>query len=281
MSLINMSALLKEAEADNYGVGAFSVANMEMVMGVIKAAEELKSPIILQVAQVRLPFSPLSIFGPLMLAAAKEATVPVAVHLDHGLDINTIKHALDLGFSSVMIDASQLPIEENIKIVKKVKDLAGSYEADVEAEVGQLAGSEDDSADHEMLYSRPEEVQKLYEETKLEAIALSIGNAHGLYKREPRLNFEILARARERVPVPLVLHGGSGISDEDFRRCIAGGIRKINVATDTFLSVERLVREYCKEERKDYFRMSAAMVQGAYESIKRHILIFQSDGKAK
>lgn len=275
-----MSVLLKEAEKGNYGIGAFSVANMEMVLGAIRAAEELKSPVILQVAQVRLPYSPLKVFGPLMIAAAKEANVPVAVHLDHGLDIETAKQALELGFTSVMIDASHLPIDENIWLVQKVKELADEYGADVEAEVGQLAGSEDGSFDHEMLYSDPDEVEKLYLKTKLDAIALSIGNAHGLYKKEPKLNFKILAKAHERVPVPLVLHGGSGISDDDFRKCIAGGIRKVNVATATFLFVENAVRDYCKEDKHDYFAMSAAMVKGTYENVCRHIKVFQSDNKA-
>lgn len=275
-----MSVLLKEAEKGNYGIGAFSVANMEMVLGVIRAAEELRSPVILQVAQVRLPYSPLKVFGPLMVAAAKEANVPVAVHLDHGLDMETVKLALELGFTSVMIDASQLPIDENIWLVQKVKKLADEYGSDVEAEVGQLAGSEDGSIDHEMLYSDPEEVEKLYQKTKLDAIALSIGNAHGLYKKEPKLNFKILAEAHNRVPVPLVLHGGSGISDEDFRKCIAGGVRKVNVATASFLSVENEVREYCKGEKHDYFTMSAAMVKGTYENVSRHIKVFQSDNKA-
>ncbi|MFA9378623.1 MAG: class II fructose-bisphosphate aldolase [Lachnotalea sp.] len=279
MSLVNMSKLLKEAEGKNYGVGAFSVANMEMVIGAIKAAEELNSPIILQVAQVRLPYSPLMVFGPLMIAAAKASTVPVAVHLDHGLDIKTVKQALELGFTSVMIDASMLPIDENISLVQKVKEIANNYGADVEAEVGQLAGSEDGSVDHEMLYSNPDDVEKLFKSTKIDAIALSIGNAHGLYKKEPKLNFKVLEDARKKVSIPLVLHGGSGISDEDFRKCIAGGIRKINVATATFLSVEKEVRDYCKGENQDYFAMSAAMVLGAYKNVSRHIKVFQSNNR--
>ena len=280
MPLVNMSQLLEEAQKGNYGIGAFSVANMEMIMGAIKAAEELKSPIILQIAQVRLPYSPLSMIGPLMVAAAKTAAVPVAVHLDHGLDLEVVKQALDLGFTSVMIDASQLPIEENISIVKKVIEIAKPYGASVEAEVGQLAGSEDGSVDNEMLYSDPDEVEELYKNTNLDAIALSIGNAHGLYKQEPKLNFSILEQARKRVPVPLVLHGGTGISVTDFRNCIAGGVRKLNVATATFLSVENAVREYSKGEKKDYFLMSSAMVQGTYENVSKHIKIFQSDNKA-
>ncbi|NDL68785.1 class II fructose-bisphosphate aldolase [Anaerotalea alkaliphila] len=280
MSLARMTELLQKAEAGGYGVGAFSVANMEMVLGAVKAAEELRAPIILQVAQVRLPYSPLEVFGPLMVAAAKKASVPVAVHLDHGMDLETAREALELGFTSVMIDASHLPLEENIRLVRQVKAAAEPFGAGVEAEVGQLAGSEDGSVDHAMIYSDPEEVQALYEQTGVDALALSIGNAHGVYKQEPRLHFGVLAEARTRVPIPLVLHGGSGISDEDFRKCIAGGVRKINVATATFQSVEQAVRAYCAEGGKDYFALSDAMVQGAYGNVSRHIKIFQSDNKA-
>lgn len=280
MPLINMSELLQKAQTGNYGIGAFNVANMEMIMGAVKAAEELKSPIILQIAQARLPYSPLHVIGPLMVAVAKSAAVPVAVQLDHGQDLNTVKHALELGFSSVMIDASHLPIEENIRMVQRVKKLADEYGASVEAEVGQLGGSEGGTRDNEMLYSDPAQVENLYKIASPDAIALSIGNAHGLYKQEPKLNFKILGEAQKRVPIPLVLHGGSGISDDDFRKCIAGGMRKINIATATFLSVEHAIREYCKSEEKNYFKMSSAMVQGAYENVSKHIKIFQSENKA-
>ncbi len=280
MPLVNMSELLSNAQKDNYGVGAFSVANMEMVMGAIKAAEELQSPIILQIAQVRLLYSPLALIGPLMVAAAKEAKVPVAIHLDHGLDIDTVKQALEIGFTSVMIDASHLPIEKNIEMVQKVKAIADNYGADVEGEVGILSGSEDGSVNHKALYSHPDEVEKLYERTHLDAIALSIGNTHGIYKEAPQLDFEILTQAKKRVPIPLVLHGGSGISDEDFRKCITLGIRKINIATATFHSVESAVRNYCNNDKQDYFKMSAVMVDAAYDNVSKHIKIFQSDHKA-
>ncbi len=280
MSIINMSKLLKKAEDEFYGIGAFNVANMEMIMGAVQAAEELKSPIILQVAQVRLPYSPLHILGPMMVAAAKASTVPIAVQLDHGMDLETIKQALDIGFSSVMIDASHLPIEENIRMVQKVKEMSRAYEATVEAEVGQLGGSEGDAVDQAMLHSDPLHVEMLYQNARPDAIALSIGNAHGLYKQEPHLQFDLLLEAKKKVPIPLVLHGGSGISDEDFRKCIAGGMRKINIATATFHSVEHAVRGYCQKEEINYFKMSNAMVQGAYENVYRHIKVFQSDNKA-
>lgn len=276
-----MKSLLKNAEAGGYAVGAFSVANMEMVLGAVKAAEELRSPMILQVAQVRLPYSPLPVIAALMRAAAKEATVPVAVHFDHGQDMTRIAAALEHGFTSVMIDASARPLEENIRLTGEVKALADRYRASVEAEVGQLGSGEDGVANGAALYSDPEEVRKLYEATGVDAIALSIGNAHGLYKAEPRLDFEVLKKTRGLVEVPLVLHGGSGISDEDFRTCIAYGVRKINVATATFLAVEEAACHYEEtKEKADYFALSRQMMFGAYENIKRHMLVFGSDGKA-
>ena len=281
MALVTMKELLKKAQAGNYGVGAFSCANMEIVMGIIKAAEALKAPIILQVAQVRLPYLPLSIFGPLMVAAAKNAEVPVAVHLDHGLDMDHMQQALDLGFTSVMIDASHDTIDENIRKVKEVKALADKFGATVEAEVGQVGGSEDGSVDIAMMYSDVKDIVRIYEETGLDALAIAIGNAHGFYKETPKLNFEILKEAASKVPIPLVLHGGSGISDDDFRTCIKNGIRKVNVATSTFASTTAAVAEYMSGvEKPEYFAMSKTMMEGAYENVHRLIKVFGSDGKA-
>ncbi len=269
-----MKDLLLKAEKEGYGVGAFSVADMEMILGAVKAAEELQLPMILQIAQVRLPYSPLDKIAPMMAAAARNASVPVAVHFDHGLDIEMIQKALDLGFTSVMIDASKLPIDENIRITKEVRKIVDRYGASVEAEVGQLGVSEDGSGDASKIHSDPKEVKLLYEETGVDAIALSIGNQHGFYKAAPVLNFDILDEANDLVPVPLVLHGGSGISDPDFRKCISRGITKINVATATFCAVKDAAAEYLKNEKTDYFSMSDAMMHGAYENIKRHMQVF-------
>ncbi len=280
VSLVDMKSLLKKAEQGNYGIGAFSVGNMEMVLGAVKAAEECNSPAILQIAQARLAYSPLQLIGPMMLAAAKNASVPIAVHFDHGMDIAVIKEALELGFTSVMIDASHLSLDENIRIVKKVKDMAEHYGASVEAEVGQLGKSEDGTKDTGMFYSNPAEVKELYESTGVDAIALSIGNAHGLYTQEPKLDFNILSDTLKLVSVPLVLHGGSGISAEDFRKCIKYGIRKVNIATASFMAVEEEARKYSAGEKRDYFKLSAGMVSGMYHNVSEHINIFGSNEKA-
>ena len=280
MPLVNMKDLLENANREMYGVGAFNVANMEMVLGAVRAGEECRSPIILQLSQGRLPYSPLFLMGPMMMAAAETASVPIGVHFDHGTDIEVIRQALDLGFTSVMIDASHLPIDRNIELTGKVKEMADQYGASVEAEVGQLGGSEDDSAARKMYHSDPQEAKRLYDGVKIDAIALSIGNAHGLYLDEPKLDFSLLQEAKALIPIPLVLHGGTGISPEDFRTCIACGVRKINIATADFLSAEEGARNYCAGTERNWFKLSEAMVQGVAACVARHIRIFQSDGKA-
>lgn len=276
--LVNMKTLLEKAQKTEYAVGSFSVANMEMVIGVIKAAEETNSPIILQIAEVRLPYSPLKIFGPLMLAAAKEAKVPVAVHLDHGTSFGCIKKALELGFTSVMFDGSHLPLEENIIETKKVIAEAKNYGAAVEAEIGCVGGSEDGSVDIAMRCTSPDQAVKFFAETNVDALAIAIGNAHGFYKEAPQLRFDILSDVAAAVPCPLVLHGGTGIEPADFIRCRQNGIKKINIATATFASVEKTVKtRYDYGDILGYYDLHQAEIDGAYENAKKHIEIFGSE----
>ena len=282
MPLVNMKALLKDAQEKNYAVGSFSVANLEMIQGVVKAAEETKSPIILQIAEVRLNHSPLKIIGPAMLAAAKNASVPVAVHLDHGTTLECIGKALRLGFTSVMFDGSHLSFEENIEKSKEVVSMAKPYGAAVEAEIGCVGGSEDGSVDIAMRCTSPDQAEIFAERTGVDALAIAIGNAHGFYKEAPQLRFDILESVRDRVSIPLVLHGGTGISEEDFIRCHQSGIKKINIATATFAAAERKVKEgYEKGEINGYYDVHVRQIQGAYENAKKHMEIFYSIGKAE
>ena len=279
--LVNMKDLLRDAQKGDYAVGSFSVANMEMVRGVIAAAEEARAPIILQIAEVRLNHSPLALIGPLMVAAAKEAAVPVAVHLDHGLTLPTIELALRLGFTSVMFDGSHLPLEENIAMTQKVAALAKPFGAAVEAEIGCVGGSEDGSEDIAMRCTDPAQAERFARETGVDALAVAIGNAHGNYKDTPHLRFDILEQIRDRVAVPLVLHGGTGILPEEFVRCYKTGIKKINIATATFDAVERAVREsYAAGAIRGYYDLHAAEIRGAYENAKKHIAIFATGGHA-
>ena len=282
MPLVNMKALLKDAEEKNYAVGSFSVANLEMIQGVVKAAEETKSPIILQIAEVRLNHSPLKIIGPAMLAAAESASVPVAVHLDHGTTLECIGEALRLGFTSVMFDGSHLSFEENVEMTKEVVSMAKPYSAAVEAEIGCVGGSEDGSVDIAMRCTSPDQAQIFAERTGVDALAIAIGNAHGFYKDAPQLRFDILESVKSKVEVPLVLHGGTGISENDFIRCHQSGIKKINIATATFAAAERKVKDgYEKGEIKGYYDMHVRQIEGAYENAKKHMEIFCSIGKAE
>ncbi len=275
MALVKMKDLLRRAEEKNIGCGAFSVGNMEMVRGAIRAAEELDTPIILQIAEVRLKNSPLHLMGPMMVQAAKEAKVDVAVHLDHGLTFETVDKALELGFTSVMLDASTLPFEENIARVKAVVEKARKYGATVEAELGLVGGSEDGSCDHGIRCTDPDDAVVYARETGIDALAVAIGNAHGNYPVAPTLAFDVLEKIHERVDIPLVLHGGSGITDKDFQRAISLGIRKVNIATASFNSLTAHVEKYMEStDKHNFFDLNEAMVQGTYENVKRHILVF-------
>lgn len=281
MPLVKMSTLLADAQKNGYAVGSFSVANMEMVLGVIRALEETKSPAIIQIAEVRLNHSPLELIGPLMVAAAKNANVPVAVHFDHGKTKEKIKQALDLGFTSVMFDGSHLPFDENAAMTAEIKALANEYNADCEGEIGCVGGSEDGSEDIAINCTSPVQAAEFFEKSRVDALAVAIGNAHGNYKETPKLRFDILEKTASLVPVPLVLHGGTGISPDDFRKCISLGIHKINIATATFDSVEQSVRNtYENNTIKGYYDLQGAEVEGAYNNAMKHIEIFGCAGKA-
>lgn len=275
MALVTMKSLLEKAKDNHKGVGAFSVGNLEMVKGALQAAEELDTPIILQIAEVRLNHSPLSLMGPMMVQAAREAKVDVAVHLDHGLTMDVVKKALELGFTSVMFDSSTYPFEENISRTQEVVEIAGQYGATVEAELGLVGGSEDGSCDHGIRCTNPDDAKIFCENTGIDALAVAIGNAHGNYPVAPRLAFDVLEEIHKNIEIPLVLHGGSGITDEDFQKAISLGIVKVNIATASFNKLTQRAEEYLRSEgAHNYFALNEAMVNGTYENVKHHINVF-------
>lgn len=270
-----MKKLLENAEKNNIAVGAFSVGNMEMVMGAVWAAEELNIPIVLQIAECRLKNSPLELMGPMMISAAQNAKVDIAVHLDHGLRIETVQKALEMGFTSVMFDGSTLPLEENIKAVKQVREMADKYGATVEAELGVVGGNEGDGAAHEILCTNPDDAKLFCDETGVDALAVAIGNAHGNYPVLPNLRFQVLDDINKMVDTPLVLHGGTGITDEMFQQAIMLGVRKVNIATASFDNLAKYALDYCKPiEKANYFELSRQETLGVYENVKRHIKVF-------
>lgn len=277
MSLVSMKELLARAEDNNCAVGAFSVGNMEMVMGAVKASEDTNTPIIIQIAEKRLKNSPLELMGPMMVSAAKNAKTDIAVHLDHGLTTECVRKALETGFSSVMLDLSLLPFNENIDKTRLVVDMAAGYGASVEAELGVVGGNEGDSAKHIITCTDPAKAKEFCEQTGIDALAVAIGNAHGNYPVLPELRFDILEQINNSVCVPLVLHGGTGITADMFRRAISLGIRKINIATASFDNLAKFTKTYCDNHSSpDYFEMSSEMAKGVYENVLRHINIFNN-----
>lgn len=278
--LVKLSDLITKPD-NTYAVGAFNVSDMEMAMGAIKAAEELNAPLILQIAEGRLRYSPLDLLGPVMLAAAKKANVPTAVHLDHGGTMETIKLALDLGFTSVMFDGSKYPLDENIERTKEVVKLAKSYGADVEAEIGRVGGAEGDYKAVDVLVTSVEEAKRFATETKVDALAVAIGTAHGNYKEQPQLRIDRLKEIHAAIDTPLVLHGGTGLTEDDFKTCLANGIQKINIATASYDASARKIKEtIAAKPEANYFDCSDSIVQGTYENVKKHMNIFGQAGKA-
>lgn len=275
--LVTMKSLLTKAQTENKAVGAFSVGNMEMVMGAVRAAEKLNTPIILQIAEKRLKNSPLELMAPMMIGAAENSKVEIAVHLDHGLTFECIKKALDYGFTSVMLDSSLESFEDNVKHTKEVVALAKNYGATVEAELGVVGGSEGDDFEHKISCTSPETAEIFARETGIDALAVAIGNAHGNYPVLPSLRFDVLEEIHKKVDIPLVLHGGTGITPEMFIKAINLGIVKINIATASFDALAKSSKNYfVGNEKPDYFELSEQMVQGVYTNVERHIKIFNN-----
>ncbi len=275
MPLVKMSTLLKKVKDTDIAVGAFNVSNMEMVIGAVKAAQEANTPIILQIAQGRLRHSPLQTLAPIMVEAAKNASVDIAVHLDHGKTIECAKQALDYGFTSIMYDGSDLPLEENIKNTNEFSKLARSYGADIEAEIGIVGGSEDETDGHECKGTNINDAVTFLNSADIDALAVAIGNAHGLYKGVPKLDFERLKALHDNLDIPLVLHGGTGILPLDYQLCAENGMCKINIATNNFMAFTNSVKDYINSTAEpNYFEMNEKMVDGVCESIEKHIHVF-------
>jgi len=275
MALCNMKALLANIADRKKAVGAFNVGSMEMVIGVIKAAEDLNCPVIMQIAEKRLSHSPLDLMGPMMVNAAKLAKVDIAVHFDHGTSLENIKKALDYGFTSVMFDGSAFPLHENIKKTQEIVALAKNYGASVEGEIGVVGGNEGGTENHAIQYTLPEDALLFSKQTKLDSLAIAIGNAHGYYTVAPELRFDIIEATASLVNVPLVLHGGTGLTEEDFKTAIQFGIRKINIATACYDALTLQAQNYFKKcEEPNYFGLNESMIEGFYNKVKQHIHVF-------
>jgi fructose-bisphosphate aldolase class II len=279
---ITFKEILQDAFQRQYAIGAFNCLSLENVLGAIQAAEELRSPIILQLAEVQFPYSPIAMMAPIFLEAARKATVPVAVHLDHGQTFETCAKAIKLGFGSVMIDGSSYPLEENIRLTQAVTKMAKAFGVNVEAELGRVGDTDEESgfvhtAD---VFTDVEESAYFVEQTGIDALAVAIGNLHGKYVATPKLNIQRLTEIKQRNRLPLVLHGGTGTSDEDFKSSLHNGICKINVATALQLGVMEKIQAYLSIcSKPNYIDMKHKMVEATREVVAKHLLLFESNNK--
>jgi len=248
MELMTTKQMLKKAQEEHYAVCAFNVENMEMVMAVISAAEEMNAPVIMQTTPSTVKYAGLDYFLANVKVAASRANVPVAMHLDHGSSFELASQAFRIGYTSIMIDGSHGDFESNIEVSKAVADMCKSSGIAVEAELGKVGGKEDDldGGDGD-IYTDPLEAKEFVERTGVDSLAIAIGTAHGMYKGEPKLDLDRLSAIREVVSVPLVLHGGSGIPDSKVQEAIRRGICKVNYATELRIAYTTGVSEYLSE----------------------------------
>lgn len=277
--LVTLSEILKDANERHYAVGAFNCLSQENVMGALEAAEELRSPIILQLAEVQFPEAPMEMMAPLYLEAAKRSSVPVCVHLDHGQSLETCVRAIRLGFTSVMFDGAALPFDENVAASREVTRIAKAAGVDVEAELGKVGNSGVDTAD---VFTDVDEAVRFVGSTGIDALAVAIGNLHGHYVHTPQLNIQRLIEIHEACDrLPLVLHGGSGTSEADFKACIHNGICKINVATAIQRGIMKRIGERLSQKPdEEYVPLKQVMINASREVVAAHMRLFESEGRA-
>jgi len=279
LPLVTLTEVLQEAEKGKYAVGAFNCNNMEIVQAIITAAEEEKSPVIIQASQGAIKYAGLDYITALVRVAAGKASVPVVLHLDHGTDFNQVLLCLRNGFTSVMIDGSKYPLEENIALTRKVVEIAHIMGASVEGELGRIGGTEDQVSvsKREATMTVPEEARRFVEETGVDALAVAIGTAHGRYKGSPKLDFERLEAIDRLISTPIVLHGSSGVPEDDIRRAVSLGVRKINIDTDIRIAFVEAVRKFLADnpEEIDPRRVLDPARKAATNIVRHKIRLFR------
>lgn len=282
MAFVTTERMMAEADKNSYAIGAFNVENMEMVMAVIRAAEEMHAPVILQTTPSTIKYAGLSMYYANVKAAAMKASVPVALHLDHGSSFELAMQALRTGYTSVMIDGSKETLENNIAVTRRVVDACRPSGIPVEAELGKVGGKEDDLECKDPGYTDPDDAVRFERETGITSLAVAIGTAHGIYKGEPKLDLDRLTQIRSVVNVPLVLHGASGIPDDVVRECIRRGISKVNFATELRIAYSNGVKEFLKADPDafDPKKYGAVGMQHVTELVKEKIKVCGSENKA-
>lgn len=291
MPLISMKEMLKDAQKNNYAIGSFNAINLDMARGVIAAAEAENSPVIICHAEVHFKYTPLEKIAPILINEAEKADVPVAVLLDHGKSFSSILKAMDLGFNAIMFDGSRLSFEENIDKTREIVKIARSLDVSVEAELGHVSrpeggGAEDDEEaakyEHEGLHTIPAEASEFVNKTGVDCLAVAFGTAHGLYQSEPELDFARLEQLKNATEVPLVMHGGSGLSPKEFKKSINNGICKVNYYTGMAFKATNVIKEKLNqsEENVYYHDLMCWGIEAFKEDVRETLKLFGSNNQA-
>ena len=283
--LVNMNDVLYDAKKGKYAVGLFNAVNLELARGIIAAAEQTGSPVIMGTAEVLFPYGPLEEVSYYLLPMAKKAKVPVVIHLDHGLKKETCLKALELGFTSIMYDCSTDSYDDNVRKVKEMADIAHSFGATIEGELGHVGDNEGSAegsshlADPSKFFTDPKMAKDYVQKTGVDALAIAVGHAHGAYKLPPKLDFERIRTIAKTVDVPLVLHGGSGLTDNDFKQAIKDGISKVNIFTDINIAAVKAEFSRFTDMNKGIIDLIPAAVEAIKQESMKKMELFGSVGK--
>ncbi|MCK5567680.1 MAG: class II fructose-bisphosphate aldolase [Actinomycetia bacterium] len=286
MSLISLKELLNDSKQKKYGVFATNAFTFEMAEIIVRAAEEKKSPIILMMAEDLFPFLNPQLVGSSLLKIIENSKVPIVFHLDHGNTFNIVLKSMEYGFNSVMYDGSSLELDENILAIKKLKEKANPLKISVEGEVGQVRGLEgkkhniDEQKISASDFTKVEDAVKFVDETNVDALAVAVGTIHGKFRFKPQIDFERIKKLKDSLEVPLVLHGSSGLSDDDFRRAIKSGITKINYFTGLVDIATKETKKVVLEDDFSYLHLNKKVLKSVKEAIMRMLDVFGSSGKA-
>ncbi len=283
MPLVNMLDMLGHAHANRYAVGAFDLVSLDFLEGIMAAAEQTRAPVILSLAESHFEYYDFELVMAATVRAAKRATVPVAIHLDHGENLDSVVKGIRLGCNGVMVDASHHPFEENARITREVAETAHAAGVPVEGELGYVPGVEGEDAEKhpgEIRYTTPEEAARFVQATGVDFLAVSIGTVHGRMKGEPKLDFQRLAEINERLGIPLVIHGGTGLSDEQFRKLIENGVAKINYYTALSDAAARVITANVNKGVKGYTAQVAGVREAIAAECRRMIELWGSAGRA-
>lgn len=282
MPLVTSKEMLENAQKGGYAVGAFNAENMEMIKAIIAAAEEIKAPVMIQTTPSTIKYGTVETFYAMTAAEAAKASVPVCLHLDHGNSFELAVQAMKAGYTSVMIDGSHEDFEGNIQISKKVADVANALGIPVEAELGKVGGKEDDLVAEADTNTDPKEAKEFVERTGITSLAVAIGTAHGFYAGTPVLDKVRVSEIKELVDVPLVLHGASGLSDEDVKECVSRGICKVNFATELRVAYTNACKKLLEENPETYDpkKLGVVAMEAVKELVKERMKVCGCDGKA-